>query len=110
MALAVVIFIAGLVLFGLRGLGARLRESDERLARGLDSIRDSVTAVTGASQTTLVQVSPSLGELRRSSELLLLETRRLGELRDAFRLPGPRGGIEELLLENLLRDVLGPGQ
>ena len=110
LALAAVIIMAGLVLFGLRGLGTRLKEPDERVVRGLDSIRDSVTSVTGASQATLVQVSQNLGDLRRSSEGLLLETRRLGELRDAFRLPGPRGGIGELMLENLLRDVLGPGQ
>ncbi len=110
LALAAVIFMGGVVLFALRGLGTRLKESDERVVRGLDSIRDTVSSVTGASQATLVQVSQNLGDLRRSSEGLLLETRRLGELRDAFRLPGPRGGIGELLLENLLRDVLGTGQ
>ena len=110
LALAAAIFLAGLVLFSLRGLGARINDSDERVVRALDSIRDNVTSVTGASQTTLVQVSQNLGELRRSSEGLLLETRRLGELRDAFRLPGARGGIGELMLGNLLRDILGPGQ
>lgn len=109
LVLAAVVFMAGLVLFGLRGLGTRLKDSDERVVRGLDSIRDSVTSVTGTSQATLVQVSQNLGDLRRSSEGLLLETRRLGELRDAFRLPAPRGGIGELMLENLLRACWGPG-
>lgn len=109
-ALAAAIVAAGSVWYGLRGLYARLRESDERMARSLDSIRDGVSTATGASQTTLVQVAQSLGELRRSSDVLLVETQRLGELRDAFRLPGPRGGIGELLLENLLRDLLPAGQ
>ncbi len=116
-ALAAALLAAGLVMAGLRGLNARLGgldtrlgESDERVVRAIDAIRDNVTTVSGASQSTLVQVAQNLGELCKSNEGLLLETQRLGELRDAFRLPGPRGGIGELLLENILRDLLPTGQ
>ncbi|HJO06746.1 MAG TPA: DNA recombination protein RmuC [Chloroflexota bacterium] len=109
-ALAAALLAAGLVMGGLRGLNARLGESDERVVRAIDAIHDSVMTVSGASQSSLMQVSQNLGELRKSNDGLLLETQRLGELRDAFRLPGPRGGIGELLLENILRDLLPAGQ
>ena len=105
-----VIVLAGIVLFSIRSLGDRVIQSDERVVLALDSIRENVASTAGANQITLSHVSHNLGKLQKSSDGLLLETRRLGDLRDAFQLPGARGSIGELLLENLLRDVLGSGQ
>ena len=110
LTIAVVIVLVGIVLFSVRNLGAASSKSDERVVLALDSIRESVASTAGANQITLSQVANNLGELRKSSDGLLVETRRLGDLRDAFQLPGARGSIGELLLENLLRDVLGSGQ
>lgn len=90
----------------LKDLTDDLEKTEQRLAKSLSSVSQSVTTVTASGQSTLRQVASDLTALRKSSEHLANQTQSLTELRDAFRLPSARGSLGELLLENLLRDIL----
>lgn len=76
----------------------------------LSAVRSDLTSVTTASQEALLKVTQDLAKMSETANSLRQETAKLGKLEEAFRLPGPRGGIGELLLENHLRDVLRAGQ
>ncbi len=90
----------------LKELANDLETTEHRLTQSFSSVSQSVTTVTASGQSTLQQVASDLAALRKSSDSLANQTQSLAELRDAFRLPGPRGSLGELLLENLLRDIL----
>ena len=108
---AVAVGISGAILLArLARIDRRVQESEDRLGRALEAVRSNLVDVTTSSQDSLVKVSQDLGSLRESTGGLLEETRKLGELREAFKAPGPRGGFGELLLENALRELLPADQ
>lgn len=93
----------------MRGLEARLRDSDQRLGHALTAVQQMLVTAGAGSQETLSRLSQQLSEVGVTARQLAEQTQRLGELREALRAPGPRGGLGEVLLENLLRDVLPGG-
>lgn len=140
LAVAVAVIVAGVVLFSrMTQIDRTMSASDERMRSALDSLQsnlinvttsnqESVSAAEGrlrtaleavqanltqvatSNQESLVNVTERLGALSQSTAGLREETQKLGELREAFRVPGPRGGFGELLLENALQDVLSADQ
>ena len=111
LAIAVVVIIAGAILFSrLTQIDKTVSASEDRLRTTLETLQSNLTHVTTSNQQSLTQVNERLGALGESNARLLEETGKLGELREAFRAPGPRGGFGELLLENALRDVLAADQ
>lgn len=111
LAVAAVVIIVGTILFSrLTHVERAVSASEDRLRSTLEPLQSDITRVTTSSQQSLTQVNERLGALGESNARLLEETSKLGELREAFRVPGPRGGFGELLLENALRDVLSPDQ
>ena len=111
LAVAVLVVVAGVVLFSrLTQIDRTVSASEGRLRSTLDTLQSDLSQVTTSSQQSLTQVNERLGALGESNARLLEETGKLGELREAFRVPGPRGGFGELLLENALQDVLSADQ
>ena len=110
-AVAVVVVVTAAILFSsLTRIDRTVSASDDRLRSTLETLQSDLTRVTTSNQQSLTQVHERLGALGQSNARLLEETGKLGELREAFRVPGPRGGFGELLLENALRDVLSADQ
>ncbi len=109
--LAVAVIAAAAVLLGrLTQIDKTVSASEDRLRSALETVQLSLAQVTTSNQESLIKVTQSLGALGESTAGLLEETGKLGELREAFKVPGPRGGFGELLLENALRDVLSADQ
>ena len=109
-AIPVVAVGVSLLAIGMWAIGARLRSlqssieaADRRLA---DAFR-MVQQVTGESRSTqedtMGRLNTKIGQVSSATDDLLNETRRLTQ---ALSAPGPRGGLGEVLLENLLRDAL----
>ena len=109
-AIPVVAVGVSLLAIGMWAVGARLRSlqssieaADRRLA---DAFR-MVQQVTGESRSTqedtMGRLNTQIGQVSSATDDLLNETRRLTQTLSA---PGPRGGLGEVLLENLLRDAL----
>ena len=109
-AIPVVAVGVSLLAIGMWAIGARLRSlqssieaADRRLA---DAFR-MVQQVTGESRSTqedtMGRLNTQIGQVSSATDDLLNETRRLTQ---ALSAPGPRGGLGEVLLENLLRDAL----
>ena len=109
-AIPVVAVGVSLLAIGMWAIGARLRSlqssieaADRRLA---DAFR-MVQQVTGESRSTqedtMGRLNTQIGQVSSATDDLLNETRRLTQTLSA---PGPRGGLGEVLLENLLRDAL----
>lgn len=109
-AIPVVAVGVSLLAIGMWAVGARLRSlqssieaADRRLA---DAFR-MVQQVTGESRSTqedtMGRLNTQIGQVSSATDDLLNETRRLTQ---ALSAPGPRGGLGEVLLENLLRDAL----
>lgn len=92
-----------------RSLESTVLGADQRLSQSMTAVQQSLTAVGTGNQQALAEVSRQLGEIATMARQLADQTERLSELRDALRAPGPRGGLGEVLLENLLRDVLPAG-
>ena len=93
----------------LRSLESTVHGADQRLAQSMNAMQQSLVATGTGSQKALADVSRQLGEISTMARQLAEQTARLSELREALRAPGPRGGLGEVLLENLLRDVLPAG-
>ena len=140
LGVVIAVIVAGVVLFSrMTQIDRTMSASDERMRRALDSLQSNlinlttsnqesvsaaegrlrtaleavqanVTQVATSNQESLVNVTERLGALRQSTTGLREETQKLSELREAFRVPGPRGGFGELLLENALQDVLSADQ
>lgn len=108
---AVAVIAAGAaLLWRLTQIDRTVNASEQRLRSALESVQFNLAQVTTSNQESLMKVTESLGALGESTAGLLVETEKLGELREAFKVPGPRGGFGELLLENALGDVLSADQ
>lgn len=108
-------FFVGIVMAGvfvwlvrsrLRAVEAGVEAADRRVADAVGHLHQALATVGTGQQQALASVSRQLGEVAVTAKQLAVQTQRLDEIRDALRVPGPRGGMGELLLENVLRDVL----
>jgi DNA anti-recombination protein RmuC len=99
-----------LLAIGMWAIGARLRSlqssveaADRRLADAFSMVQQIAGESRSTQQNTLGQLNTQIVHISSATEDLSNETRRLTR---ALSAPGPRGGLGEVLLENLLRDVL----
>src|SRR3989344_278392 len=84
-----------------------------QVERRMDTVQQSFQTTTGNINTRLdnaskeVQiVSHQLGSLSQATERIFEATRNLSTLEDILKPPKLRGGMGEILLENVLRDIL----
>ena len=84
-----------------------------QVQRQMDSVQQSFQTTTGHINTRLdnaskvVQtVSHQLGSLSQATERIFEATRNISTLEDILKPPKLRGGMGEILLENVLRDIL----
>jgi DNA recombination protein RmuC len=98
-------------------LEARLGSVEERLARRLSEVHEGFDRrlegldgrLLSSQQTaghTATQIVERLGKLDGTAAQMLQKAADLGRLEQALRPPKARGGVGEMLLANLLRDML----
>jgi DNA recombination protein RmuC len=119
LGLAAAVAIAGTVIVRMirELLEARLGSVEERLDRRLSEVHEGfdrrlegldgrlLTSQQAASQTA-TQLVDRLGKLDGTAAQMLQKAADLGRLEQALRPPKARGGVGEMLLGNLLRDML----
>ncbi len=79
------------------------------LQRTLATTEERVGAQTTSTHRALTDLARQLGELSERSQRIGDLAREVGSLHDLLRVPQPRGGFGELMLERLLADSL-PGE
>lgn len=75
----------------------------------LATVQQSVTAQVGQTQGTLGELRERLGSLQEQSREVAALAKDVGSLQDLLRPPKMRGGIGEVLLEQLLEELV-PGR
>jgi DNA recombination protein RmuC len=88
--------------------GAQLAERNAAVDRRLEAMTSTLDRRLEGSAQTAGDIQRRLGELGRANEEILARANDLKRLEQALRPPKARGGLGELLLENLLRDRLPP--
>ena len=101
--LAVVVLV--LVLSRARSPGLDPTRLDERL-ESLNRNFGEVTSQATTYQETMTSVNQALGGLTKTSEQILEVGRDMQKLQDVFAAPTLRGGVGEMMLEQLLRQML----
>ena len=99
--------IVALALSRLRGRGA-----DMALDQRLDSLNQRLGELTGQSATyqeTMDSVNRALGGLAQTSQRLLEVGKGMRDLQDILAAPTLRGGLGELMLEEMLKQTLPAG-
>ncbi len=76
------------------------------LQRTLTTAEERMGTQSGATQRALTDLAKQLGELSARSERISELAREVGSLHDLLKVPQPRGGFGELMLERLLADSL----
>src|SRR5918992_1062554 len=99
LGLAAAVTIAGTVVV------RRVHEGFDRRLEGLDGRLLSSQQSAGQTATQIVE---RLGKLDGTAAQMLQKAADLGRLEQALRPPKARGGVGEMLLANLLRDMLPP--
>ncbi|MBI2983403.1 MAG: DNA recombination protein RmuC, partial [Chloroflexi bacterium] len=79
------------------------------LQRTLTTAEERMGTQSGATQRALTDLARQLGELSARSERIGELAREVGSLHDLLKVPQPRGGFGELMLERLLADNLPAG-
>ena len=109
-AVPVVAVGVSLLAMGMWAIGARLRSlqssfeaADRRLADAFLMVQQVTGESRSTQEDTIGRLNTKIGHISLATDDLLNETRRLTQ---ALSAPGPRGGLGEVLLENLLRDAL----
>ena len=109
-AIPVVAVGVSLLAIGMWAIGARLRRlqssieaADRRLADAFLMVQQVTGESRSTQEDTIGRLNTQIGHISSATDDLLNETRRLTQ---ALSAPGPRGGLGEVLLENLLRDAL----
>jgi len=87
-----------------RQLGDSLNQSSTQLKEGLDKVDQQVRD----SYKQLGDVRQALGELSKSAEQIMEVGKGVSALHDILKAPKLRGGLGELMLEELLRQILPP--
>lgn len=72
----------------------------------LGSAEERMTTQSGATSRALTDLARQLGQLGERSDRIGDLAREIGSLHDLLRLPQPRGGFGELMLERILVDCL----
>ena len=88
--------------------GAQLAERNADVDRRLEAMTSTLDRRLEGTAQTAGDIQRRLGELGRANEEILARANDLKRLEQALRPPKARGGLGELLLENLLRDRLPP--
>jgi DNA recombination protein RmuC len=88
--------------------GVQLAERNAEVDRRLEAMTSTLDRRLEGSAQTAGDIQRRLGELGRANEEILARANDLKRLEQALRPPKARGGLGELLLENLLRDRLPP--
>lgn len=107
LAALMAVAIAALALSRLRGRGA-----DTALDQRLDSLNQRLGELTGQSATyreTMDSVNRALGGLTQTSQRLLEVGKGMRDLQNVLAAPTLRGGLGELMLEELLKQTLPSG-
>ncbi len=89
-----------------RATTASVGELRGELQRTLSSTEDRMGTQTGATQRALTDLTRQLAQLSERSEHISELAREVGSLHDLLKVPQPRGGFGELMLERLLADNL----
>jgi DNA recombination protein RmuC len=76
------------------------------LQRTLTTAEERMGTQAGATQRALTDLARQLGQLSERSERISELAREVGSLHDLLKVPQPRGGFGELMLERLLADNL----
>ncbi len=76
------------------------------LQRSLSTTEERMGTQTGATQRALGDLGKQLAQLSERSERIGELAREVGSLHDLLKVPQPRGGFGELMLERLLADSL----
>jgi len=84
------------------------RTVDARLAESAKTLTEHLAKSTENVGQTLAQVSRELGQLGEASQRILEVGKDIGSLKDILIAPKARGGLGEVLLEQLLGNVLPP--
>jgi DNA recombination protein RmuC len=89
-----------------RTTSAGLGELRTDLHQSLGTAEQRLDGQTGETRRALTDLSRQLGQLGERSERIGELAKEIGSLHDLLRLPQPRGGFGELMLERLLADHL----
>ncbi|HEV2712645.1 MAG TPA: DNA recombination protein RmuC, partial [Gaiellaceae bacterium] len=87
-------------------LGRRLAEVHEGVDRRLEGLDGRLLSSQQSAGQTATQIVDRLGRLDGTAAQMLQRANDLARLEHALRPPKARGGVGELLLGNLLRDML----
>ena len=89
-----------------RATTASVGELRTELQRTLGTAEERMSSQATAASRALTDLSRQLGELSARSERIGELAREVGSLHDLLKVPQPRGGFGELMLERLLADNL----
>lgn len=89
-----------------RATTAGVGELRGELQRSLSTTEERMGTQTGATQRALGDLGKQLAQLSERSERIGELAREVGSLHDLLKVPQPRGGFGELMLERLLADNL----
>ena len=87
-------------------LDRRLSEVHEGFDRRLEGLDSRLLSSQQSAGQTATQIVERLGKLDGTAAQMLQKASDLGRLEQALRPPKARGGVGEILLANLLRDML----
>jgi DNA recombination protein RmuC len=89
-------------------LDRRLSELHEGFDRRLEGLDGRLLSSQQSAGQTATQIVERLGKLDGTAAQMLQKAADLGRLEQALRPPKARGGVGEMMLANLLRDMLPP--
>lgn len=89
-----------------RATSTSVGELRSEVQRSLGTTEERLGTQAGATNRALGDLAHQLGQLSERSERIGELAREVGSLHDLLRLPQPRGGFGELLLERVLADCL----
>ena len=88
------------------GVDRRLAEVHDHVGRRLEGLDGRLLTSQQAGAQTATQIVDRLSKLDGTAAQMLQKAADLGRLEQALRPPKARGGVGEMLLANLLRDML----
>lgn len=89
-----------------RATTASVGELRTEVQRSLGTAEERMGSQAGVTQRALTDLARQLGQLSERSDRIGELAREIGSLHDLLRLPQPRGGFGELMLERVLADHL----
>ena len=87
-------------------LDRRLGELDTKVDRRLEGLDGRLLSTQQSAGQTATQIAEKLGKVEGATAQMLQRANDLARLEQALRPPKARGGVGEMLLGNLLRDML----